>query len=116
MAECSVVPEDASLNICIYNPTTDPYLTQMYENFKKGVDKENLFIVIMPSLKELNAFFSRIIPIQRARTKTAQFVTTTMDLQMLLMQLGSGLLPKLNLILPAEPVSKSVFAYWPRIR
>ena len=37
LAERTTIPEGASLQILIYNPTIDPYLTNLYGNFQKGV-------------------------------------------------------------------------------
>ena len=37
LAERTTIPEGASLHILIHNPTIDPYLTNLYGNFQKGV-------------------------------------------------------------------------------
>ena len=42
LAERTAIPDDASLHICVHNPMVDPYLTELYQNFQKGVDREEL--------------------------------------------------------------------------
>ena len=57
LAQRTVIPENALLHICNYNPLIDPYLTEIYQNFQKGVGRENLLLIIFPPLAHFNACF-----------------------------------------------------------
>jgi hypothetical protein len=71
LAERTAFPSEASLHICIDNPMIHPYLTEIYQNFQKGVERENLCLIILPPLAELSACFDSSI----ARTRTATIHT-----------------------------------------
>ena len=105
LAERTALPDNASLHICAYNPMVDPYLTELYQNFQKGVDRENLLIIILPPLANFN---SCLISPVLARTRTAQctqFVTTLSDFEMLLLQMTAGFIPKMVFVLPIDATS-----------
>ena len=90
LAERTKIPPDASLHICVHNPMIDPYLTEVYQNFQKGVDRDNLLLIVLPPLDHFNACFQSPIP---ARTRTAvstQFVTTLDDFETLLLKMTAG--------------------------
>ena len=55
LAEHTFVPENALLHICVYNPLIDPYLTEIYQNFQKGVERENLLLIVLPPLRGFEA-------------------------------------------------------------
>ena len=68
----------------VYNPLIDPYLTEIYQNFQKGVDRENLLLNILPPLANFEACLQTA---NLPRTKTAtsiQFVGTLVDYEILL--------------------------------
>ena len=80
----------------------DPYLTELYQNFQKGVDRENLLIVIFPPLDQFNSCFESPL-VGRARTATCtQFVATLCDFEMILLQMTAGFIPKLVFVLPID--------------
>ena len=100
LAERTALPDNASLHICAHNPMVDPYLTELYQNFQKGVDRENLLIVIFPPLDQFN---SCLLSPLAGRTRTAtctQFVATLSDFEMLLLQMTAGFILKLVFVLP----------------
>ena len=100
LAERTELQDNASLHICAHNPMVDPYLTELYQNFQKGVDRENLLMVIFPPLDRLNSCLESPL-LGRARTSTCtQFVATLSDLEMLLLQMTAGFIPKLVFVLP----------------
>ena len=102
LAEHTCIPHDTSLHICVYNPMIDPYLTELYQNFQKGVDRENLLMIILPPLVHLSACLASP-GLARARTaKCTQFVTTLSDFETLLLQMAAGFMPKLIFVLPVE--------------
>ena len=102
LAERTFIPDDASLHICVYNPVVDPYLTEMYQNFQKGVDRVNLVMVILPPLENFNACLtSHAMP--RTRTaKCTQYVATLSDFETLLLQMTAGFMPKLVSVLQID--------------
>ena len=102
LAERTVIPDDASLHICVHNPVMDPYLTEMYQNFQKGVDRENLVMIVLPPLENFDACLtSHALP--RARTaKCTQYVTTLSDFETLLLQMTAGFMPKLVFVVPID--------------
>ena len=102
LAERTSIPADASLHICIHNPMIHPYLTEIYQNFQKGVDRENVCLVILPPLAKFNAAFQTH---STTRTRTAtdtHRVATLGDFEVLLLQMTAGFLPKLVFVLPVE--------------
>ena len=102
VAERTVIPHGALLNICICNPLTDPYLTEISQDFQNGVARENLLIIRFPPLANFEALLSASLP-QRARTaKSTQFVGTLIDFETMLMQLTSGLLSRLAFVFPVD--------------
>ena len=107
LAERTVIPHDASLHICVHNPMIDPYLTEMYQNFQKGVDRENLVMIILPPLVHFDACLtSHALP--RTRTaKCTQYVTTLSDFETLLLQMTSGFMPKLVFVVPIDEATQT---------
>ena len=102
LAERTAIPDDASLHICVHNPMVDPYLTELYQNFQKGVDRENLLLIILPPLVQFNLYF-KSPSLARTRTATCtQFVTTISDFETLLLQMTIGFMPKLVFVLPID--------------
>ena len=103
LAERTAIPDGASLHICIHNPMVDPYLTELYQNFQKGVDRTNLLIIIVPPLVRFNQCLVQSPLLARTRTaKCTQFVTTLGDFETLLLQMTAGFMPKLVFILPID--------------
>ena len=112
LAERTAIPADASLHICVHNPMVDPYLTELYQNFQKGVDRENLLMVILPPLVHFNASLEGS-PLARTRTaKCTQFVTTLGDFEILLLQLTAGFMPKLVFSLPIDQSTHGKCEVW----
>ena len=107
LAERTFIPDDASLHICVYNPVVDPYLTEMYQNFQKGVDRVNLVMVILPPLENFNACLtSHAMP--RTRTaKCTQYVATLSDFETLLLQMTAGFMPKLVFVVPIDKTTRT---------
>ena len=102
LAERTVIPEKAVLHICVYNPLIDPYLTGIYQNFQKGVDRENLLLIVLPPLPSFEACL-QTPTMQRARTASStQFVGTQADYETLLMQMTAGFMRKLVFVLPID--------------
>ena len=105
LAERTFIPDDASLHVCVHNPMVDPYLIELYQNFQKGVDRENLLMIILPPLVHFNSCFKPPL-LARARTaKCTQFVTTLGDFETLLLQMTAGFIPKLVFVLPIDEES-----------
>ena len=113
LAERTAIPDDSSLHICIYNPMVDPYMIELYQNFQKGVDRQNLLMVILPPLGHFNTSLdSHLLP--RTRTaKCTQFVTTMSDFETLLLQMTAGFMPKLVLVLPTDECTASTHVHTP---
>ena len=102
LAERTVIPEKALLHICVYNPLIDPYLTDIYQNFQKGVDRENLLLIVLPPLPSLEACL-QTPNMQRARTASStQFVGTLGDYETLLLQMTAGFMRRLVFVLPTD--------------
>ena len=102
LAERTVIPEKAVLHICVYNPLIDPYLTDIYQNFQKGVDRENLLLIVLPPLPSFEACL-QTPTMQRARiASSTQFVGTQADYETLLMQMTAGFMRKLVFVLPID--------------
>jgi hypothetical protein len=102
LAERTLIPDEGSLHICVHNPMVDPYLTDMYQNFQKGVWRETLLLIIFPPLARFNACFESPM---FARTRTArysQFVTTMADFETLLLQMTAGFMPKIVFVFPRD--------------
>ena len=104
LAQRTDIPENALLHICSYNPLIDPYLTEIYQNFQKGVGRENLLLVILPPLANFNACFqTENLPWTRTATEgSTQFVRTLSDYEMLLLQMTSGIMRRLVFVLPID--------------
>ena len=102
LAERTAIPDHTSLHICTHNPMVDPYITELYQNFKKGVDLENLLMIILPPLQHFNSCLtSPLLPRSRTATCT-QFVTTMSDFETLLLQMTAGFMLKLVFVLPID--------------
>ena len=102
LAERTSIPDHASLHICTHNPMVDPYLTEIYQNFQKGVDRENLLMIVLPPLHHFNSCLQSPLS-ARSRTATCtQFVTTMGDFETLLLQMTAGFMPKLVFVLPLD--------------
>jgi len=102
LAERVAIPDDACLHICVHNPMVDPYLTELYQNFQKGVDRENLLMIILPPLVHFNSCFKSTF-LARSRTATCtQFITTMADFETLLLQMTAGFMPKLVFVFPID--------------
>ena len=107
LAEHTFIQKDALLHICVYNPLIDPYLTEIYQIFQKGVKKENLLLIILPPLATFEDNL-QTTNLQRARTATStQFVGTLMDYESLLLQMTAGFLRKLTFVLPIDANTQS---------
>ena len=111
LAEHVEFPADSTLHICIYNPTTDPYLTEVDENFISGVACENLLMVILPSMKTMDASLLNTPYARVALQDTAQFIMTEMDLESLLQKMTPGvpMFPKMVFILPTDTMTTPDF-------
>ena len=42
LAERTAIPDHTSLHICTHNPMVDPYITELYQNFKKRCGSRKL--------------------------------------------------------------------------
>ena len=115
LAQRTDIPENALLHICSYNPLIDPYLTEIYQNFQKGVGRENLLLIIFPPLANFNACFqTENLPWTRTTTKgSAQFVRTLSDYEMLLLQMTSGIMRRLVFVLPIDEDTERAHAEKP---
>jgi hypothetical protein len=102
LAERTAIPADASLHVCVHNPMIHPYLTEIYQNFQKGVDRENVCLVILPPLVNFNASFDSTITVRTRTAKCTHFVTTLGDFEALLLQMTAGFMPKLVFVLPVD--------------
>ena len=102
VAERCAIPDGASLHICVYNPMIDPYLTEIYQNFQKGVDRENLLLIILPPLAAFNACVTSSTRVRARTAKNSQFITTLSDFEMLLLQMTAGFMCKLAFVLPID--------------
>ena len=94
------IPSDSCLHICSHNPMMDPYLTQLYQNFQKGVDRDNFVVIILPPLEKFNASLLSH-GVSRARTaKCTKFVSTVSDFEMLLLEMNALFREKILYIFP----------------
>ena len=102
LAERTDIPGDASIHICVHNPIIHPYLTQINQNFQKGVGRDNVCVIILPPLCQFSACF--VSPVQsRLRTGTCtHFVATLSDFEVLLLQMTAGFMPKLVFDFPID--------------
>ena len=74
----------------------DPYLTEIYQNFQKGVDRDNFLLIILPPLEKFNA--SLVSPaLARNNTKV---VASLSDYETLLLQMTSGFMRNIAFVLP----------------
>ena len=102
LAERTAIPDNALLHICMYNPLIDPYLTEIYQNFQKGVERENLLLIILPPLAGFDACL-RTATVPRTRTATStQFVGALGDYELLLLQMTAGFIRRLVFIFPID--------------
>ena len=107
LAERTIILENALLHVCVYNPLIDPYLTEIYQNFQKGVDRENLLLIILPPLANFVACL-QTANFPRTRTATStQFVGTLGDYETLLLQMTAGFMRKLVFVLPIDDTTHS---------
>ena len=112
LAERTAIPDGASLHICVHNPMVDPYLTELYQHFQKGVDRENLLMIVLPPLDNFNSCL-KCPSLPRTRTaKCTQFVTTLGDFETLLLQLTAGFMPKLVIIIPIDQNTHGECEVW----
>ena len=96
--------ERDALHILVYNPMTDPYLFSARTVFEAGVDLRNLLIVIFPPLENLEVEIFHKFRQRVMLRDDAQFVTTPVDLEKLLLEMSSGVatFPELIFILPTS--------------
>ena len=80
--------ERDALHILIYNPMTDPYLFSARTVFEAGVDLRNLLIVIFPPLENLEVEIFHEFRQRVMLRDDAQFVTTPVDLEKLLLEIS----------------------------
>ena len=110
LAERTFIPDDALLHICMYNPLIDPYFTEIYKNFQKGVGRDNLLLIILPPLANFDACL-QTGNLPRARTADCtQFVGTLGDYEMLLLQMTAGFMRKLVFVFPIDEDTHSYHA------
>ena len=102
LAERTAIPDDASLHICVHNPMVDPYLTELYQNFQKGIDRQNLLLVILQPLVHFDACFRSTIWARTRTAKSTQFVATLGDFETLLLQMTAGFMPRVVFIFPID--------------
>jgi hypothetical protein len=105
LAERTVVPEGYALNICVYNPMIDPYLIEICENFKKGVDLVNLLLVVLPPLVTLSKSFRNSSILRNRTSNCARYVTTLADFETMLLQMTSGIFKHLVFVLPVNELT-----------
>jgi len=98
VAERCTIPDGASLHICVRNPMNDPYLTEIYQKFQKGVDREKLLLIILPLLHAFNACVTSPTRVRARTAKNLQFITTLSDFEMLLLQMTAGFICKLTFV------------------
>ena len=96
------IPIGAALHICVYNPMIDPYLIEICENFKKGVDVENLLMVVLPHLHSLSCELNDSSRLRNHTQHTTQYVTTSLDFEVMLMQMACGIFRNLVFVLPVD--------------
>ena len=102
LAERTAVSDNASLHICVYNPLLDPYLAHIYQNFQKGVDRENVVMVILPPLMSLDESLTSRSTVRARTADCTQFVGQLIDMELLLLQMTAGHMPKLVFVLPTD--------------
>ena len=102
LAERTFVPFGSALNICVYNPMIDPYLVEICENFKKGVELENLLLVVLPPLATLSADLRRPAMLRNRTSTCTRFVTTLADFEAMLLQMTTGLFRHVNFVIPID--------------
>ena len=107
LAERTIIPDDASLHICVHNPMVEPYLTELYQNFQKGVDRQNLLLVILPPLFHFDASMGSPRMMRTRTSQSTQFVATLSDFESLLLQMTAGFMPRVVFILPIDQGSTS---------
>ena len=80
----------------------DPYLTEIFPNFQKGVERLNLLLVVLPPLAAFDEFLERAY-LQRARTAAStQFIGTMVDYETLLLQMTAGVIRRLVFVFPID--------------
>ena len=92
-----LIPEECSLNICVHNPMTDPPLDLLYSIFQKGVDLENVLVIVLPPFR---AFRSALCT--SVFRSNEQPVNTLSDFACRMLQITSGFMPKMIFIFPTE--------------
>ena len=117
LAERTDIPKNASLHICVHNPMIDPYLAEMYQNFQKGVERENLVMIILPPLENFDACLTSNALARTRTAKGTQYVTTLSDYETLLLEMTAGFMPKLVFIVPIDEAThtrhnRSPFQMW----
>ena len=102
LAERTEIPNDSSLHVCIHNPMIDPPLIELYQNFQKGVNRENLLMIILPPLVRFNSCFQAPLLPRTRSAKCTQFVTTLCDFETLLLHMTGTFTPKLVFVFPID--------------
>ena len=113
LAERTHLPDEASLHVCAHNPMIDPYLTELYQNFQKGVDRENLLMIILPPLVHFSSCLASPVLARTRTAKCSQYVTTLGDFETLLLQMTAGFMPKLIFVLPIDRNTYSQHSHAP---
>ena len=102
LAERTDIPRGAALHICVHNPIIHPYLTEIYQNFQKGVDRASVCLIVLPPLRQFSACLDSPVQSRLRTLKCTQFVATLCDFEALLLQMTAGFMPKLAFIFPID--------------
>ena len=102
LTERTEIPLDSSLHVCIHNPMIDPPLLELYQNFQKGVDRENLLMVILPPLDRFNSCFQLPLLPRTVSKRCTLYVTTLCDYETLLLHMTGTFTPKLVFVFPVD--------------
>ena len=93
----SRVPLEANfaLHVLVHNPLYDPTFSLLCEDLTSGAQQQNCLLVVWPRLETLDAFLT---------SQQSLVLHTTMrtlcDFECMLMQISSGILPSLIIVMP----------------
>ena len=99
-----------ALHMTFYNPMTDPYLFSAHTVFNKGVAQRNLFLVIFPSIFDMEEVFDQQWRYRIVLQDDARFISTRLDLRSLLYSMTTGVafFPELIFVLPVPSVRRNL--------
>ena len=102
IAACTCRPPGTLLYICVYNPLTDPPLSNFTDQLRKTGDKVIQLVVILPPLGSFSAALANTPGSRTGTDFVTQFVHTRADFEAALLLYTSGIMSSLVFVFPLD--------------